>query len=212
MADPHRFPSYVIAITGVSAAGKSTLIREVAARLGDATELPVDDYALAEGSVTPDAVEWLRAGADPDAWQRPLLAAHLRRLRQGEAVPNPRAGTVTAPARYVLTDEWFGRARAELHGLIDFVACIDVPLEIALARHVLRASGAFRDGEQFRARVERNMNLFLHGGIRDAMLRTNAIAMADCELVVDGAKSPGLLADEVVGAVRTHREGHTRSP
>ena len=111
----------------------------------------------------------------------------------------------------MLTDEWFGRARAELRGLLDFVVCINVPLDIALARLVLRASGAYRDDGQFRGRVERVMDLFLHGGVREAMRRGYALAVADCELVVDGAESPDRLAEKVVSAVHAHQR-HSGAP
>ena len=49
MVQGERFPSYVIAITGASGAGKTTLVQNVVKRLGDATALFFDDYEQSEG-------------------------------------------------------------------------------------------------------------------------------------------------------------------
>jgi hypothetical protein len=40
----------------------------------------------------------------------------------------------------VVVDEPFGRVWRPVHALIDFVVCIDLPPQIALARFVLRAT------------------------------------------------------------------------
>ena len=42
------------------------------------------------------------------------------------------AGTRHEPASHVVMDAPFDRARSEVRHLIDFVVCLDVPLEIAV--------------------------------------------------------------------------------
>jgi len=192
--------AYVIAVAGASGAGKTTLVRNVAELLGDATTFFFDDYC-GPGCEPPDLAQWLRDGADPDAWMSPHMGEHLRALRRGEAVTNPRRGTQTAPAPYIVMEEPFGRARAEVRDLVDFVVCIDLPLEIALARRVLRTAQAIGDCERFRDVVRGGMKAYLNSG-RETYLAANRLARAACELVVDGTRPADELAREVVAAVR----------
>ncbi len=206
MNETERRQRSVIAISGVSGAGKTTLVHKVASRLGDATTLFFDHYHHAQGSAEPDDLNaWLGNGGDPNAFTRPLMTQHLRRLLNGEAVTNPHDGTTTNPANFVVMDELFGRGRTELHNLINFVVCINVPLEVAFARSLSRigeeVDSDARLGEVVRAMTQ----MYLHGGLRETYLRMIAVATADCELVVDGTRDPVELADEVVRAVRVHR-------
>src|SRR5688500_5206388 len=68
-----RFPSYVIAVTGTSGAGKTTLVRAVAELLRDAATLFFDDYE-SSSTYPRDWTAWWRAGGDPDAIKTPRLA------------------------------------------------------------------------------------------------------------------------------------------
>jgi uridine kinase len=55
---------FVIAVSGPPGAGKSTTIRKLVARLGDAVALYFDDYEAS--SIYPDMAPWLATGADPN--------------------------------------------------------------------------------------------------------------------------------------------------
>ena len=130
----------VIAISGTSGAGKTTLVQKVAERLGDAVTLHFDDY-FSVSQYPADARAWVDAGADPDAWRTAQLADDLRSLRAGQTIRLPREKGTREPKPYIVLEEPFGRARTELAESIDFVVYLDLPLEVALARKLLREYG-----------------------------------------------------------------------
>ena len=152
MAAQVRFPSYVIATSGSAAgAGKTTLMRKVAERLGDAVSVQFDAYEHLS-TFPADNKQWVQSGADPDAFRTPELTEAVRALREGTSVIHPRLQTPVEPAAYVVLEEPFGRGRNEMRGLIDFVVCIETPLEIALARRLLEWAERASDPAKFHER------------------------------------------------------------
>lgn len=177
-----RNEAFVVAVSGMSGAGKSSVVRKTVERLGNATTLYFDDYVA--GSIyPPDLQDWLARGADVDEWKTPRLAADLRALRNG-------------PYEFVLVEEPFGRTRAEMRDLIDMAAHLDVPTDVLLARRLLRRLEEEREqyGDQLLDR--------LHGDLREHLatdrsleLAGNASAKAAADVVLDGRKSIDEIAE-----------------
>ena len=197
----HPIDTLVIAVAGTSGSGKTTLVRVVAGLLGDAATLFFDDYENSSTYPT-DWSAWWRAGGDPDAVKTPQLAADLRTLRGGASVLYPTSGHSIAPAAFVVVDEPFGRARAEVRNLIDFVACLDVPLEVALARRVLRALDATQNDSHLRDELRQIARSYLPATSREVYRAANAAPTARCDLILDGLRDPQALAAELFHAVR----------
>jgi uridine kinase len=205
MSDAAQDRAYVVAVTGTPGGGKSTLARAVAAGLGDAVTLHFDRYEGLPDNTGPRNVrEWLRGDSHPDAWQRPRFVMDLERLRRGEAITDPRGGARRGPAACVVVDGPFGRVWSPTRALIDLVVCVDLPLEIALARRVLRTVEATQDAEQLRADLRQGMTSYLNGG-RESYARVLAWVRAEAEVVLDGTLPPEALAREALSAIRTHR-------
>jgi len=201
-----RFPSYVIAIAGASGAGKTTLVRKVAECLDDAVPFFFDDYERTEGATAPaDLNAWLAGDRDPNAWSRPVMAGHLRRLRSGESVVNPRHQTIIEPAAFIVMEEPFGRRRNEICDLVDFVVCIDLPLEIALARRLLEYATKAKDPAKYVEMLQSFLTRYLQAGTRETYIAANALAMQERNLVVDGTRNPNVIAQDVVEAVLSLR-------
>ena len=128
-------PNYVIAVSSVSGGGKTTLVKS-AAFLLRGTTLDFDDYASIS-QYPPDLKKWVEDGADVNEWKTPQFAQDLAALRRGESIVSPLDGASILPSEFIVIEEPMGRERVEMASLIDFVAVIDTPLDIALARRLL---------------------------------------------------------------------------
>lgn len=199
---PNPDACYVLAVSGPSGAGKSTTVAKLVARLGDASALSFDDYEAS--SIYPDMTRWLADGGDPDQFQTPQLSADLRRLRAGTAITLPHNGQLVQPARVIVLEEPFGRERAELADLIDAVVCIDLPLEIALARKLHRMLSFFL-AEQTPDAFVKHLQFFLPWYIesgRELYRMVQQRVLQHCDLVADGMLPPDALADSIEAALQ----------
>ncbi len=87
-----------------------------------------------------------------------------------------------------------------------FVACINLPLEVALARRLLRDIEwclSERNQEDLTAYLKEYLTGYLTGATREMYLEVNARVLKNCDLVLDGVKSLDELADEIVSAIIT---------
>jgi uridine kinase len=203
---------FVIAVSGPSGAGKSTTIRNLVARLGDATALYFDDYEAS--SIYPNMTQWLANGADPNQFQTPQLSADLRALRSGATITLLHNGQVVQPARVIVVEEPFGRERAEMADLIDFIVCIDLPLEIALARRLLRMLGFFlaeQTPEAFAKQLQFFLPWYIESG-RDLYRAMQQLVLQNCDIIVDGMLPPDALAQVIEEAIQDRLPQGTTSP
>jgi uridine kinase len=198
------FRPFVVAVSGVSGAGKTSVVQRAVEILDDAVALHFDDYAPVS-TYPADLDVWLREGASIDAWQTPRLASDLRRLRAGERIELPESGRVIEPASCIVVEEPFGRLRGEVAGLIDLSAHIELPSDVLLARRLLRRMTEERErfGERLLERIRRDLEEHLSAGHQlDALAATVISAAAD--LVLDGRKSVEAIATELAMAVKPH--------
>ena len=202
--------SFVIAISGTSGAGKTSLVREVTNSFDDAVSFYFDDY-LSTHKVPEDLAGWSRNGSDPQQWKNPRFLADLRLLRSGTPVTPPNSTDPVDPASIIVVEEPFGRDREHMGELIDFVACIELPLEIALARRVLRTLDEARQEKTLiryllpflpttraAARLRSYLRWYLNGPGRDIYYSVTQKAKENCDLVLDGKRPVSELAQEVV--------------
>ncbi len=122
---------------------------------------------------------------------------------------------IVEPAPIIVIDEPYGRLRADVAPLLDFVVCIDLPLHIALARRLTRqirtAQGWAENAADDAGRLAvLNWNTQMLRGFLDAYLdfghRAYAFQrdhlLASCDLVVDGLGSVDEIVEKVADAVR----------
>jgi uridine kinase len=192
--------SYVICIAGTSGAGKTTLTRAMARRCGNALIVSFDDYAYAPPSVLPDSRRWIAEGADPAAWRVPNLTRDLLELRQGRRIRHPVTKLVTIPRPIIVVEEPFWRSRPELGTLIDFVAVLDTPLEVALARRLLRELRSSENSEPGRlsSRHVKFLEEYLEKGVRNLYVAVQRLALKQADYVLDGLLAPNDMADKIV--------------
>lgn len=127
---------FVIGISGISGAGKSTLIKKLSETL-QATTIFWDDYD--EISHAPqDYVEWFYSSKNYYDWIYPKLVDTLDRLKKSETIICPATRRELFPTKYILFDAPLGYCHQATGKYIDFLICLDTPLDIALARRLIR--------------------------------------------------------------------------
>ena len=207
-----RSPNYIIAISSVSGGGKTTLVKRTADLLKGVT-LFFDDYASVS-EYPPDIKKWVEDGADVNEWKTPQFAQDLAALRKGEGIVSPIDGASILPKEFIVIEEPMGRERAEMAPLIDFVAVIDTPLEIALTRRLLRdlAPVSLENIEKASKEqlaegfveiityLEGYLSGYLDAG-RDLYIVVQERAKETCDLVLDGCLSVDELSQQIAAAV-----------
>ncbi len=186
-------PKRVVAVSGLSGAGKTRVVRRAAELLGNASILYFDDYAHLS-TFPQDLGAWLDAGADPNVFQTPDFARDVQALRIGQSVILP-SGKVVTPAEVLLIEEPFGRMRTEMASLIDFAVFLDAPFDILLARRLVRRLEEEREeiGEGFLDVLQADLHHHLGLG-RRLHLAAHQTLSAESDLVIDSSRP----LDEVV--------------
>lgn len=193
--------SFVIAVSGTSGAGKSSVIANTAMRLTSVARIHFDDYVML-GNDIEQIRAWIDAGASPDEIKTPVLAIDLRALLSGKPIRPPNVGHMVHPADYIILEEPFGRSRLELASLIDLTVHIDVPPDVALARRIIREIAAQRNGaDQLVGEIEGQLRAFLAIG-REAYLAAALAARQSADIVLDGMLPVDELAAAIVDEVR----------
>ena len=208
-----KWSAYVIAIGGISGAGKTVVVERVADILGDAVTFYYDNYPNETPS---DGYKWLKEGLDLNLIRTPQFTEDLLFLKSGKSVTPPmnregrERGMVVKPASFIVVEEPFARARKEVSGLIDLAVYINVPFEIALGRKWLREFSSYANTLKERGEfnydnytnfIITEMFLYLLNR-RDEYVSWHNQALKNCDLVLDGMKSIDAMANEVVKAVK----------
>ena len=134
----------VIAISGVSGCGKTSVIKHLSERLS-CQSLLFDDYTD-ENTYPSDMKHWLKSGADVSVIKTPLFVDALKRLKATYNRPsvcneNPnieRCNSEIYSSDFILIEEPFGRCRSSIAPLVDYVILLDVPMEVCLSRVIMR--------------------------------------------------------------------------
>jgi uridine kinase len=192
----------VIAVAGASGSGKSTLVRALAQRIENAEAMYFDDYHPNYGNLTND----------------------LQDLRRGNHVTYPEDDRRIDAGKVIILEEPTGRTRRGMRDKIDFLVYVNLPLEVSLARVLLRSIKQSEDrdingfyeaiGPQFEPKFsEEKPTKLMHIMVwqlemylkqhRQGYLVDHEANLKDADLVVDGLKSVNQLIMEITEKVIT---------
>lgn len=168
----------VIAIAAVTAGGKTSLVNKIKQMLTRSKSLHFDDYHF-EGEVE-DFYGWVKSGADYNVWNLNPLLEDIKNLR------------ISGECEYLLLDYPFAYCHKALKKYIDCAIFVDTPLDIAMARRVLRdMEGA--SGEEIRKDMENYLKY-----ARAAYVQMQKDILPSSDYVIDGTKKLEEEADEVI--------------
>lgn len=161
----------VIAIAAVSGGGKTTIVKQLNDKLMNSKALYFDDYDF--DNCPDDICDWVENGANYCEWILTPLIDDLQLLLSENK----------QSLDYILLDYPFAYEQNEMGKLIDFTIFIDTPLDIAMARRIVRD---FKDAHTGSLKSE--MNHYLNRG-RFAYLEMLKTIKPNSDSIIDGSLS-----------------------
>ncbi|MBQ9212258.1 MAG: hypothetical protein IJ153_11220 [Clostridia bacterium] len=171
----------VIAIGAVTAGGKTTVVNAMKARLPRTASLHFDDYSF-DGEVE-DYYKWVSEGADYNVWDLSPLKTDVEKTRNSGAYD------------YLLLDYPFAYLNKMMKDDLDCCIFIDTPLDIAMARRVLRDMKAASADD-----IRNEMNVYLKYA-RAAYVHMLETVLPSSDYVIDGTNALEEIINEAVHIV-----------
>ena len=187
----------VIGISAVGGGGKTAVALRLVDVLVNAVALHFDDYD--DTNVHPeDRQRWFADGADYDAYETPVFTRHLQTLKDRQSICYPIGGTIVEPARYVVADAPLGRAHSDSGRFIDLMVFIDTPLDIAMARRIVRniERGLQSTADEALQIVKGDLSGY-EDRARRIYLHFQEKLRAGSDLIVDGTLSIDLIVERI---------------
>ena len=186
---------FVISIAALSGGGKTTIVSALKERLAHSAVIFWDDYGD-EVDLDRDINEWSANGGDCNEWHTEPFAADIKRV-------------LNESYEYIILDYPFGYLNDCVGKLIDMTVFIDTPLDVALARRIVRDYTSRNTEIDFGlADVEevsltglaKELHFYLECS-RPTYARMSETHKPISDLVVDGTKSPEEIANEIIAAL-----------
>ena len=168
----------VIAIAAVTAGGKTTVVNEIKNKLPKTAALYFDDYSF-DGEVE-NFYQWVLDGADYNVWDLEPLEKDILAIKN------------SGQYDYLLLDYPFAYCNDKIKKYIDVAVFIDTPLDISMARRVLRD---FKDATAEEIRSDMEMYLQYARIVYVQMLKD---IRPSSDYVIDGTKDLERIVDEVI--------------
>ena len=172
----------IIAVAAVTAGGKTTVVNELKKRLQNSQSLHFDDYTF-EGEVD-NFYEWVNAGTDYySAWNLKPLEEDILKIKA--------AGIWD----YLILDYPFAYCHDTINPYIDTAFFIDTPLDIALARRILRDMSD-ATGDDIRNDLETYLKY-----ARISFIQMQKDILPSSDYVIDGTLTVDEIANEIIAKI-----------
>ena len=183
---------FVIGISSISGGGKTATTKKLATLLSNSVTLYFDDYD--DTNVHPEnRQEWLQKGADYNAWKTPTLTKDLKTLKSGNPITSVLDGSIISPAQFIIFDAPLGRAHCDSGRFIDYMVFIDTPLDVAMARRLLRDDCPIES-------LKESLSSYLDGG-RTIYLQFEQQIKEKSDLILDGSLPIDDLAEAIYASL-----------
>lgn len=168
----------VIAIAAVLGGGKTTIINELKNRFPLSKAIYFDDHDFEED--VEDYFQWVQDGADYNSWKIEILANDIE------------SALTQSNLNYILIDYPFAYKNDKVTPYIDYAIFIDTPLDIAMARRLLRD-----EASQSPDLLKIDLNGYLSGG-RTAYLEMIKTIKPNSDFVVDGSLNVNDIVSQIM--------------
>ncbi|MGW6193109.1 hypothetical protein ACWFRC_20830 [Bacillus cereus] len=168
----------IISIAAVSGGGKTTITERLTRELKNSKALYFDSYKF--DNCPADICKWIDDGANYDEWVLTPLIHDIQHLIRDTNLD------------YIIVDYPFAYQNSEMRKFIDVTIFIDTPLDIAMARRILRD---FKEGT-----MDEIHNDLKHYMIyaRKAYLEAIQTVKPNSDIVLDGSLSVSEIINHVV--------------
>ena len=179
---------FIISISGVSGGGKTTVTNALKSRLTNSEIISFDNYD--DVKLNRDINEWSADTNDENEWYVEPIVKDIERL-------------LIQPPDYIIIDYPFGYRNLCVGKHINFAVFVDTPLDIALARRIIRDyTNRTSDRNEIEVSlfaIEKELKFYLKKS-RPTYVRMSETQIPFSDLIVDGTKSPDEIANEIINA------------
>lgn len=171
----------IISVAAVTAGGKTTIVNELKKRLRNSRSLHFDNYNF-EGEVD-NFYQWVLDGANYHVWNLTPLEDDILKIRS------------SGICDYLILDYPFAYCHDAIKPYIDIAFFVDTPLDISLARRILRdMSDATAD------EIRHDMEVYLKYA-RIAFVQMQKDILQSSDYVIDGTLSVGKIVNEIAAKI-----------
>ncbi|TDL78545.1 AAA family ATPase [Peribacillus frigoritolerans] len=173
----------VISIAAVSGGGKTTITKKLGHKLKNSKELFFDDYDFEDSPE--DLIKWVKEGADYNLWNLEPMLSDINSLINSNEAPS-----------FILLDYPFSYKNARMQKFIDLSIYIDTPLDVAMARRLLRDYDETRITD-----IHNDLNFYLDYG-RVAYLEMETNIKTNSDIILDGTLPSDKIVEQIVEIIR----------
>lgn len=192
----------VIGIAGPPGCGKSTLAEALTELIDDAVYIGMDQYQQFTSRPLEQVMqEWTESGGNYTVFEMPELSERLAEFKNENAEKEAIA----------IFETHFGRAHEATGSYIDDLVWIDLPLDLAFSRSIIRViddiqlnreSASLQDLQDGIDWLDGYVKNY-HQHVHYLLLQQQEIRLA-ADLMLDGAQSPEVMTQKAIDYLKQH--------